>query len=92
MSGAATHQEGWGRYFPWVSILPGIFDGRECSVEAQGCRVMGENDISHECNTLGVVRATLTLDSQCLIQVSASNRRSEGMLWGSRLEIHPLLH
>ena len=38
------------------------------------------------------VRATLTLDSQCLIQVSASSRRSEGILWGSRLEIHPLLH
>ena len=38
------------------------------------------------------VRATLTLDSQCLIQVSASNWRSEGILWGSRLEIHPLLH
>ena len=41
---------------------------------------------------LDIVRATLTLDSQCLIQVSASNWRSEGILWGSRLEIHPLLH
>jgi len=42
--------------------------------------------------TLVLVRAILTLDSQCLIQVSASNRRSEGILWGSRPEIHPLLH
>ena len=35
---------------------------------------------------LFIVRATLTLNSQCLILCSASSRRSEGMLWGSRLE------
>ena len=42
-----------GRGFPQVGILPNIFDARERSGEAQGCRVMGENEVSHDCNTPG---------------------------------------
>jgi len=36
-----------------VSILPEIFDGRERAREAQGCRVMGGDDISHDRDTPG---------------------------------------
>ena len=36
----------------WASSQEG-FDGRERPEEAQGCRVMGENEVSHDCNTPG---------------------------------------
>ena len=36
-----------------MSILPELFDGRERAGEAQGCCMMGGNDISHDCNTPG---------------------------------------
>ena len=41
---AGTRKGGdvWGRGFPRVSIIPGIFDGGKCPVEARGCRMMGD--------------------------------------------------
>ena len=34
----------------WASSQEG-FDGREHSEEAQGCHMMGKNEVSHNCNT-----------------------------------------
>ena len=48
MSGGIRQRRGM--CFPRTGILPAIFDGRGCPVEAQGCRVMGD---SHDRNTLG---------------------------------------
>ena len=42
-----------GRDFPRASILPGVFDGGERARKVQGCRVMGFDGISHDCNTPG---------------------------------------
>jgi len=36
-----------------MSILPELFDGRERAGEAQGCRVMGGEVISHDRDTPG---------------------------------------
>ena len=44
--------DGQGSGFPRASILPELFDGRECSGEARGSRMMGGNTNSHECNFL----------------------------------------
>ena len=53
LGGYPGRGDGRGREFPRVSILPGIFDGRERAREAQGCRVMGGDDISHDHDTPG---------------------------------------
>ena len=34
-----------------MGILLKKFDGGECPGEAQGCRMMGKNEVSHNCNT-----------------------------------------
>ena len=41
---------GWRMSFPQMGILPELFGGRGCPVEAQGCRMMGD---SHDRNTPG---------------------------------------
>jgi len=41
------------REFPRMGILPELFDGREGAGEAQGCRVMGGEVISHDRDTPG---------------------------------------
>lgn len=45
--------QGIGKRFPRASILLKLFDGKGSRIEAQECRVMAENEISHVRNIPG---------------------------------------
>ena len=53
LGGQESRVIGRKNWFPRMGILPEGFDGEECHKEAQGRRVMGETEVSHDCNTPG---------------------------------------